>query len=157
MQKNKFVKLVAFVIFSVFFYNGSCNKDAEDIVVVPTGDEFITWQIPGHSGSLSLPLDVINIFTPPSGITIFSGSNTGSTKKFYASFVSNQNPGVFATTYCNIYVDGKYYVQTSTPIQLNITTYGTAGGNIIGTYSGTLKDSTSSSMYSVSGQFKLIN
>lgn len=141
------------LLFAPLFINGVCNKDNDDV----TADQYVKWQIPGYNGSLTVPPDSLD-FDRYSGTTtsIFGLNNSGSTI-FSVSFDGAQVAGTYPSNYFSVFTDGRYYVQSGTPLQINVTNYGSAGQYVTGTYSGTVKDSTASSIISVNGEFRVKN
>jgi len=54
-----------------------------------------------------------------------------------------------------LHVNGKDYVPSTTPLQITISKYDTLGGYIIGSYYGRVRDSSSTTTYSITGQFRV--
>jgi hypothetical protein len=148
-------KNVGALFFVALFIYGTCNKDNDDIVT-PSGDQYLTWRIGTSSGSVSSPPDSVSM-ARQGNTTIFYGQNAANSANFYVSFSGTQAVGNYSASDFLIYANGKYYVQTSAPLQINVTTYGMAGQYIIGTYSGNIKDSTASAIVAVTGQIKVKN
>lgn len=149
-------KLFLLLVSPLFIY-GLCNK-GEDELPTPTTDQYVTWKITGHSGNITNPPDNIGV-AHPTGKTVLAGTNTTTGSDFYVNFTGANAAGTYPTSSFIVYVGGKYYIQkaTATPLQVNVTTYGVTGQYIIGNYSGTLQDSTSSSTVAVSGEFRVKN
>lgn len=137
------------------FISAMCNQDNDDLLT-PTGDQYLTWNLSNQNGSVSTPPDSIGM-ARQGNATIVYGSNGNSSTNFYISFNGSQTSGNYPSTEFLIYAGGKYYVQASAPVQISVTNYGSIDQYIIGTYNGNVKDSTTSSVLAVSGQFKIKN
>lgn len=135
---------------------GMCNKDAED-GDRPDADQYVTWKIAGASGSLSVPTDSLDFYYNGVSTAIYGMTKPTPATSFGISFVGAQQSGTFTADYFQVYTGGKYYVPTSTPLQVSVTTYGPTGQYVIGTYSGQVKDSSSSAIIPVAGEFRIKN
>jgi hypothetical protein len=138
------------------FSNGICNRSNDDVIAPPSGDQYVTWSIAGANGNLSSPPDSIGMVRQGNTTVIF-GMNANNSTNFYAAFARAQAAGTYPSSDILIYTNGRYYVQTGTPVQVNVTNYGAQGQYITGTYSGNVKDSTAGTTVAISGQFKVKN
>lgn len=138
------------------FSKAICNKDNTDAPQPPppSGDQYVTWSIAGANGNLSSPPDSISMVRQGNA-TIIYGMNSNNSTNFYVGFTGAQSTGTYSSSDILIFTGGKYYAQTSTPVQINVTNYGAPGQYITGTYSGNVKDSTAGTTLAVSGQFKV--
>jgi hypothetical protein len=160
-MKNKLrsVLVCALMVFTAsLFIKAGCSKSSDDVgsEPPPNAEEFITWNINGNKGYLATPADSL-YFSTTFGSSVFFG-NTAWTAPHSISFyaiVDAAATGNFPIAQMGIYTNDKYYISTSTPSQISISSFGAAGQFVTGTYTGTLKDSTSKSTYSVSGNFKV--
>lgn len=150
-------KLLA-LLFAPFFMYGLCSPDNEEqLPDHPNTDEYITFRIPGYNGNMTNPPDSIVYGYYPNNLNVFVSYNANNSVSTYASFTGPQATGTYPAGYFNVFTDGRYFVPTSTPVQITVTSFGAAGQYITGSYSGMLKDSVGSSTYSVSGNFKVRN
>jgi len=140
------------------FIKAGCSKSSDDVDVAPpsNADQYVTWNINGNKGYLATPSDSLYLNTDY-GFTLLLGNtayNATNSIGFYAS-TSGAAAGTFPANSMVIYTNNKYYVSTATAPQISISTFGTTGQYVSGTYTGVLKDSTSTSTYPISGTFKV--
>lgn len=146
------------------FIKAGCSKSSDDVATtpaLPNADQYITWNVNNSNGSLQSPNDSI-FYQLNSGTTVFLGQtpyNATSQGGVYAAF-NGTTTGSFNFSQLNIYANNHYYVPTATPVQVNVTTYGTLGQYVIGSYSGLVKDSVygqtgTSNTYSIQGNFRI--
>ncbi|HEX6333407.1 MAG TPA: hypothetical protein VFZ78_04215, partial [Flavisolibacter sp.] len=88
-------------------------------------------------------------------ITTLYGSKSGGHPILYSRFTGDATTGTFPMHYMSLFVNSKYYVSTSTPLQVFVTAYGNAGDYISGSYSGAMKDSIGTQTYNINGVFKI--
>jgi hypothetical protein len=151
-MKN-FLSGLAALFFCGLLIQAGCSKDDEVIVAPPpNADQFITWKIGNTQGYLASPSDTLWT-TTSFGPTVIFGNTPNLSSTVYASF-NGTAAGIFPS-YVNIFTGGKYYVSGNTASQLSITSFGSVGGYVTGSYSGTLKDSTGTATFSAAGTFKI--
>lgn len=109
----------------------------------------------GASGNLQVPADSLSFYSTGSSTEIYGMTNPTPTTQFTISFDGPQQSGTYPANYFYVLAGGKYYVSTAVPLQVRVTTYGPAGQYVIGTYSGNVKDSTTSAIIPVSGEFRI--
>jgi hypothetical protein len=142
------------LLLTPFFIQGVCNKEDDD--GAPNSDQYVTWQIPAHNGSLKAPVDSFMLIRYNNTSAVY-GMNRANTTQFEVEFDGPEAPGSYSTNRFRVLVDGRYYVQTVAPVQVNVSAYGSSGQYLTGTFSGTVKDSLTSSNIAVSGSFKVKN
>jgi hypothetical protein len=156
MKKKLLIKNLWLLLLTPFFIQGVCNKDNDD-VEAPNSDQYVTWQISGANGNLKLPADSLDFYWMGNGTAIYGMTKPVPTTAFAIVFGGQQQTGTYAASNFAIYSGGKYYVPTSTPLQVNVTSYGGVGQHVMGTYSGNVKDSATSAIIPVSGEFRIKN
>jgi len=151
------LKLALFLIISPFFMAGFCSKDDLPAAVIENNEQYFTYNINGIDGNVSTPKDSLGMSTL-NNFTKFQGFTKTSTltANYRMSFFGN-NVGDFLANECVIYISGRYFVSTPSPINIKISSFGGIGSFVTGTYSGSIKDSTSGKIYTASGQFKIKN
>jgi hypothetical protein len=147
-------KLLSSLLFASLFLNGLCSHgDAE--LPTPTTDEYVTWRIPNHNGNMSEPPDNLN-GVHYNNLNVATGvTNTSPASYFYVNWLGPQSAGNYSSQDVLITTGGKNYVQSGTPLQINVTEFGSTGGLLKGSYSGIVKDSTSAATYSITGEFRM--
>jgi hypothetical protein len=144
------------VLLAPLFINGVCTKN-DDIatpVPLPTADQYVTWRFTNNNGSLSNPPDTLYSERVSNTTQVYGrNANYGSTCLIH--FDGQATTGTYPAKYFDIYTNGRYYVQGTSPVQITVTNYGNVGQYLTGTYSGALKDSATSVLTSVSGEFKI--
>ena len=123
--------------------------------VAPTVTQSLKWTIPNNSATLTVPpglfdASFFNNETSLSGLT--------ANDKFVIRFFGPQIPGDYPASKFELYTNNKYFVQTA-PFNMiiTVTNYGGPGDYIVGSFSGTVRDSASTTTYPVSGDFRLRN
>lgn len=142
------------ILFISLFIKAGCSASEDDLEPpTPNTDQYITWNFASIKGQLTAPPDSILVgnFYTPSTTDIFASSRTGNTYAYAA--INGNTTGTFPL-YLSIFTGGKYYNSTA-PSSVTISTYGSSGGYIIGTYTGKIKDSTSPAVYDMSGMFRV--
>lgn len=140
------------VLFISLFLKAGCSSSDEDLEQpLPNTDQYITWNFGSYKGQLTVPPDSITVGNFYRPTDVFASTKTGDTY-LYAG-VNGASTGNFPLE-LSIYTGGKYFNSTATT-SVSITTYGPTGGYIIGSYSGKMKDSTSTTVYDVNGAFRL--
>lgn len=143
-----------FLLFTPFFINGICNKDDNEL---PNADQYVTWTVNGQSGELTTPTDSLDFDRSGNTTSIYGQTKPLPTNNFYISFDGAQTTGTYSSTQCEIIINGNDYGQVSSPVSINVTGYGAAGGYITGTYSGTIVKSSNNTSYNVTGEFRIKN
>ena len=154
MKTSFQIKKYWLLIFAPLFIQGLCNKDSDDITT-PTADQYVTWRINGANGSLEVPKDSIDFNRSGNNTAIYGSTKPNATASSVLAFDGAQQAGTFLATDFGVTSGGKNYTTTSTPIQVNVTTYGTAGQYLIGTYNGNIKEFGTSSTITVTGSFRV--
>jgi hypothetical protein len=136
---------------------GFCSKEDKLTPVMENNEQYFTYSINGVDGSVSTPKDSLGMSTT-NNLTKFQGFTKTSTltANYRMSFTASST-GDFQAKECVIYVSGRYFVITATPINIKISNYGGLGSFVTGSYSGQIKDSTSEKVYNTNGQFKIKN
>ncbi|HEU4904015.1 MAG TPA: hypothetical protein VFT06_14515 [Flavisolibacter sp.] len=155
---NCFLLLTAFL-----FIKAGCSKSNEDIDSgeIPAADQYVTWNLNNAKGSLQSPSDSLFGYVNSGSTSIHGGTTYNAPSPIYFSAAFNGlTTGTFSLTDLNIMTNGRYYINTSTSVQVTVTTYGNAGQYLIGSYAGTVKDSTSNgqtstAVYPIHGNFKV--
>ena len=144
------MKQLIIVLCAIFLC--SCNDTGP---VSPTISQTFRWTIPNYSATLTVPPGIfdaayVNNESSLSGLTADS--------KFDIRFFGPQVPGDFAASRFVLYTNNKYFVQTA-PFNMTITisNYGGPGDYIVGGFSGTVRDSSSTTTFPVSGDFRIRN
>lgn len=149
-------RLLLILVAPLFIY-GLCNSDdGPELPDNPNTDEYFTWRIPGYNGNLTSPPDSVT-YTRINNNNIFVAYNSSGSLNSYVSFTGAQTTGSFSTNQLIIYTNGKYYVSSTSPIAVDVTTFGGPGQHILGSYAGTIRDSANSNTFSVTGNFKVRN
>ena len=156
MKSNIRLKNWWLLLLTPILLHGVCNKENVD-VPPPNADQYVTWKINGASGNLQSPVDSLSFYGMGNSTAIYGSTNPVPTTAFAIAFVGSQQSGTYSADYIYLLSGGKYYVSTAIPLQVSVTTYGTAGQYVIGTYSGNVKDSTTSAIIPVSGEFRIKN
>ena len=146
------------LLVSPFFIFSMCTRDFDEPAVPDylNADEYFSWNMPGSNGSLSSPSDSIQ-YIRNSGNNIFVAYNTTNSVNSYVSFDGPQSTGTYSSYNFLVYTGSKYFVSTTTPVVINITSFGIAGQPIVGSYSGNVRDSANTTTFAVTGNFKVRN
>jgi hypothetical protein len=151
------LKLALFLLISPFFMAGFCAKEDKLTPVIENNEQYFTYSINGVDGSVSTPKDSLGM-TTSNNFTKFQGfTKTSTLTANYRMSFAGSAVGDFQANECVIYVSGRYFVITPSPINIKISTFGGLGSFVTGTYSGPIKDSTSGKVYNANGQFKIKN
>ena len=151
------LKLALFLLISPFFMAGFCSKDDLPAAVIENNEQYFTYSINGVDGSVSTPKDSLGM-TTSNNFTKFQGfTKTSTLTANYRMSFAGSAVGDFQANECVIYVSGRYFVITPSPINIKISNFGGLGSFVTGTYSGPIKDSTSGKVYNANGQFKIKN
>jgi hypothetical protein len=138
-------------VLSFLIIAAACSKDNDN-----PGDEYVTWNMSANNGGLSNPPDSLTMYRWSNETSVYGMSQSGDTY-FELTFPGAQAAGTYTASSFLVRVNGNYYVPATTPVQVNVITYGTSGQYLIGTYSGTIKDSATSSNAVVTGTFRVKN
>jgi hypothetical protein len=130
----------------------SCTQ--EDTPSPNATEQFVSWTINGVQGRLSTPVDSISQFVQGSSTYIYGLTKPNPITAFGVAFEGIKT-GTYPARYYGVFVGGKYFVPSTVPVQVVVTSYGTAGQFIEGTYSGNVKDSVSAVVFPVSGSFRV--
>lgn len=151
------LKLALFLLISPFFMAGFCSKEDKLTPVIENNEQYFTYSINGVDGSVSTPKDSLGM-TTSNNFTKFQGfTKTSTLTANYRMSFAGSAVGDFQANECVIYVSGRYFVITPSPINIKISNFGGLGSFVTGTYSGPIKDSTSGKVYNANGQFKIKN
>ena len=156
MKTKPNLKIWSLLFFIPVFIFGVCSKEDEELKTL-TSDQYVTWKITGANGYLQIPNDTLNINYFGGSTSIFGVTPPPGSTSFSISFTGQQQAGIYAANYFYVYTNGRYYVPTASPIQINVTNYGASGQYVTGNYSGSVKDSTTSATMPVSGEFRIKN
>ena len=162
-SKTKLVFANCFLLFTAsLFIKAGCSKSNEDIDSgIPEADQYVTWNINNAKGVLQSPADSLFGYVNSGSTSIHGGTTYNAPNPIYFSAAfSGITTGTFSLTDLNILTNGRYYINTSTATQVTVTTYGSTGQYLIGSYSGSVKDSTgngqtSTAVYPIRGIFKV--
>lgn len=150
-------KIALLLMLSPFFMAGFCSKDDALAALIESNEQYFTYNINGVDGHVSTPQDSLGM-SMVNNITKFHGfTKTSTLTGNYRMSFPGTSAGDYQANECVIYVSGRYFVNTSSPINIKISSYGGLGSFVTGTYSGAIKDSTSGKVYNASGQFKIKN
>ncbi len=150
MKTRKNWSAAFLLLFSPLFYLACTKEDTPS----PVTEQFVSWTINGVQGRLATPIDSISQFVQGNSTYIYGLTKPTPITAFGVAF-EGVKPGTYPARYYGVFVGGKYYVPTTTPVQVNVTSYGAAGQFIEGTYSGNVKDSVTSVVFPVSGSFRV--
>jgi hypothetical protein len=162
---RKFLLACVFVCTASLFIKAGCSKtkgDLEDSPILPTSDQYITWSVGNIQGSLLSPSDSV-FFSVTDGWTSISGMTPYSTAnplELSAVFFGTTE-GVFNAKYLSIYKNGtRQFASDIFPLKVNISTYGAVGQYVVGSFSGTVKDSVqiaqgSQASQAIKGNFRV--
>jgi len=157
MKSVVHLKLVLLLLISPFFMAGFCSKEDKLTPVMENNEQYFTYSINGVDGSVSTPKDSLGMSTA-NNFTKFQGfTKTATLTANYKMSFTGSSVGDFQAKECVIYVSGRYFVITPSPINIKISNFGGLGSFVTGTYSGPIKDSTSGKVYNANGQFKIKN
>jgi hypothetical protein len=149
-NRQRFIALL--LLLSPIFIQGVCSK--EDAPSPSASDQFVTWTINGIQGRLATPVDSISQFIQGNATYVYGMTKPTPITAFGVAF-EGIGPGTYPARYYGVFVGGKYYVPSTTPVQVVVTAYGSSGQFIEGTYSGNVRDSLTSAVLPVSGSFRV--
>lgn len=127
----------------------SCSKDNNP------ADQYVTWNMNANNGGLSAPTDSLTTYMWSNATSVYGMSQSGDT--YFELTFPAQAAGTYAASSFLVKVNNNYYVPAATPVQITVSNYGASGQYLIGTYSGTVKDSTTSANLAVTGTFRVKN
>lgn len=151
MKTNKRISSALLFLFSPLLYLACTQEDNPSPDVT---EQFVSWTINGVQGRLATPVDSISQFVQGNSTYIYGLTKPTPITAFGVAF-EGVRPGTYPARYYGVFVGGKYYVPTTTPVQVVVTAYGAAGQFIEGTYSGNVKDSVTAVVFPVSGSFRV--
>jgi hypothetical protein len=151
------LKLALLLLLSPFFMAGFCSKDDALATVIENNEQYFTYNINGVDGHVSTPQDSLGMSTSNNQTKFQGFTKTSTLTANYRMSFPGSTAGDFQANECVIYVSGRYFVSTPSPINIKISSFGGLGSFVTGTYSGSIKDSTSGKTYTASGQFKIKN
>ena len=149
---KRFTLSVLSILFVSLFLKAGCSSSDEDLEQpLPNADQYITWNFGSHKGQLTVPTDSITVDNFYGPTDVFATTRMGN-NYVYAS-INGTAAGTFPLQ-LYIFTGGKYFnSQPSTTV--SISSFGAPGGYIVGSYSGKMKDSSSTNMYDVNGAFRV--
>ncbi|HVF95869.1 MAG TPA: hypothetical protein VM871_01025, partial [Flavisolibacter sp.] len=124
---------------------------------IPNADQYVTWRANNTNGSLTSPADSLDFYRMGNNTAVYGMSQPVRSNYFELSFDGPQQNGNYTATNFVVVAGGKHYYPASTPVQVMVTSYGSAGKYIVGTYTGNATDSASLSVVPVSGAFRIKN
>ena len=143
-----------FLLMLVFIIGCSKNSDPET-PNLPNADHYITWNIDDNiQGSLTSPYD--SLASARYGTeTNLVGIATSNKNSFLVQFNGNRSTGMYDVIYAIMWINGKnYYSNGPGFLQVKLSKYGDFDDDIIGSYSGNVKDSMGV-LSKINGNFKL--
>jgi hypothetical protein len=146
------MKTIVNLIF--LFLLASCAKSSEEAEHLPNADQFFTCEIAGVTGAATAPNDSLACYI--NGTRIILGGTATTNPDFFIlafNFSGARMPGTYPASVSNLYLNGKRYSSTEPQIQIKVSSFGSNGGKITGSYSGTISDSTGP--HGVKGDFRL--
>lgn len=144
-------RLWLLLLLPVFSGNVCGRHYADDII--PLGDRYVTWRTFSFQSNLTTPADSIG-FSRTGSTSVVYGTGTANTKHFYLSFNGQQSTGNYNSIAFSLVLNGRYYIQTGAPLQINVSQYGSQGQYITGSYGGIVKDSLANTTIAISGEFR---
>jgi len=151
-------RILLVLVAPLFMYN-VCGKhdDVFNLPDSPNTDEYFTFRIPGYNGNVTNPPDSVTYGFYPGNKNVIVSYTASGLMNTYISYNGPQSVGTYSATYFNVFNTGKYFVGIGTPVQINITSFGPVGQNIVGSYAGPARDSLGSGTYTINGNFKVKN
>jgi len=135
-----------------------CGKHDDGIdISLPNADEYVTSNTTVVNGNLTSPADSLGVFRTGNRTSLYGMSRPTATTYIEISFDGPQQNGNYLATNFVVVAGGKRYFPAPTPVQVNVTSYGSIGQYIVGVYSGNAKDSATSAIVPVSGFFRIKN
>lgn len=140
------------VLFFSLFLKASCSASDEELEPpTPTADQYITWNFSSYKGQLTVPTDSIMVDNSFRPTEIYATKRTGDS--FAYASINGSTTGTFPLQ-LYIFTGGKYF-NSQPATSASITSYGVPGGYIIGSYTGKMKDSSSTTVYDINGVFRV--
>ena len=131
----------------------SCKKDSdEDPLVLPTAEQYLTWQIGTTKGEFLVNADTITAARTNNltEILAHSPSNGNSVSML---FTSERTPGTYTTNF-TMTINNETYLPSNEPVRVTVTQYESISGYIVGSYQGELRDDEFK-RYGIRGYFKI--
>lgn len=146
------------VLLAPLFMQNVCSKESDnEDIQLPNADQYATWKTSAINGSMTMPTDSLDFYHMGNNTAFYGMTKPARTTYFELSFDGPQQNGNYTATSFVVVAGGKHYYPSSTPVQVNVTTYGGLGQYVVGTYSGNVLDSATSAVVPVSGAFRIKN
>ncbi len=154
--------LFFFLAATPFLMQASCSKNNDDVVVtppppptLPAADQYITATLNSATTVFKTPTDSLS-FSKTSSSTSLNAGTQPATSYIGINFSGSQTIGNFPIDIFSLSINGRDYLQGATALTATVTTYGAIGAYIIGSYSGMVRSSSSSSsaFTEVKGDFR---
>lgn len=150
------LKKLPYCFLIILVFTIGCSKEsAPETPNLPNTDQYITWNIADSiQGSLNSPHD--SLASARYGTqTNLVGIATANKNSILIQFDGNRSTGIYDAVYAIMWVNGRnYYLNRPGFLEVKVSKYSDFGENIIGSYSGNIKDSTGA-LSKISGNFKL--
>ena len=144
------------LLFVPMLMQNVCGKrDEGDMIIPPNADQYVTWRVNNTNGSLQVPTDSLDYYFSNNSTSVYGMTRPTMSTYFQLSFDGPQQNGNYAASNFVVMSGGRHYYSSASPISVNVTTYGGVGQYMIGNYTGTVKDSTTSNTVPVSGTFRI--
>lgn len=149
ITKTCFVILLCIVAIGSLGCSKGSDSQTNDL---PNADQYFTWNLNGSKGALLSPSDSLAAahFAPH---TEMAGESTSKQEGVTIVFGSDGTTGTFTAVYADFTIGNKHYWAPNT-LQVKVTRYGNVGDYLVGSYSGSLPDSTSK-LLPISGNFRI--
>jgi hypothetical protein len=144
------MKIILSLIFAFVIISCSKQKGTTDL---PISDQYFTCEIDGFKGSVTSPNDSLGCIRTGTR-SIIGGDANNNSDFFILTFNSDRVPGNYKAAICDISLNNKKYSSQQHDIQIKVSSFGNNGEKIVGSYSGTINQS--SITHKVKGDFKLI-
>lgn len=146
------MKLITVILLSLVVFTGCKKDDDDEQIVLPTAEQYITWQIGNTKGEFIVPTDTVTAArsTNFTEILAFSPSNNNSVS---FSFNGAQTSGNYNSN-LTMTINGETYLPSNDPIRVTVTQFGNIGDFIVGSYTGELRDDEFK-RYAIRGWFKI--
>lgn len=152
-MKQQIHKWFLLLVFSLFILV-SCSKSNEDSNFL-NSDQYITWKLNGVSGMISKPTDTLILNHNNNTTSLACADSPALTTYVQIFFDGAAQSGTYTSNRFQFSINGKNYEPSSTPLQINIKSFGAIGQIVSGSYSGKIKESFSSVTEAISGNFQL--
>ena len=145
-----------------WLYKGQCLANTRNTVTADltacgnSVSQYINYTIGGSNYAFSVPADSIT-YSRGNGYTNFSAMSQSPYRYLYLSMNTTATvPGTYPINYFEIFDAGNStdLIKQGT-LDASITQYGSVNGYIIGSFTGTLKDSIGTGTYPISCNFKI--